>query len=624
MYLALVAIVLATLIFVTWRTRDFFLGTLFLFGSISLAALILTISAKIFGLLPLAVAQMAIISSLTLMCIVFLVFKRTDKELGNFQLFLPALSAMLFVAILIAKTIGSIENEAIFSGVGRLAFAEDNAKWLNLSANIAQGNLLNLQDGTNGGLAVLIVISSAFATTYSYISVGGLNIPGITIETVLFAQSALLVSAPLALTPIAKSMYKLRGAGLDASDNQNHKKALIVGLVISSALLIAAVVGTTAYGHLSFTIILIQLLFWSSSVVYGWNFRIFWPLLTIIGSSVSLIWLPLPLVGAAIALFGLCISSMGYWGKRDFVQLISVIATLLNLIVVIWLALPEVGYIAAGSQASTSIHLVVAEGGAMAPKKPEMFIFLIAVVGCILFIRKIGHFWNFNHFVRLFPIAMFAIFTVAVLAYDFVLAPEGWPHYGSRKLSYGVLIIEIALLMPVAMLGYFKFSNKKYVFGWAATATVFMAFVFSNSFQMLQTGLYTVSAWTAHQTVDVEGNVVSNYWVEKITPLNAVQTDVSRYPIACVEVNEGEIIRGGIEAYSCTRFLISMHALEDSSSALMWLNSSNATKTIIKQLSNLPTEARTKPIFVLDKKNNSVKKIDFLQMLEIYSLPINR
>ncbi|MDH6256039.1 hypothetical protein [Aurantimicrobium minutum] len=619
LHLALAAVFLVSIIWVTFRTKSQYLVSLEVFAGLAVSAVFTTLVQKFIDPVPQPLAFTVI--GLSFLVVAFWLSRKRINRKFEFSYIsaLPVFSFLLALSIIVAKAQSWSLNNAVFSGIGRLAFAEDNAKWVNFSANVAQGNDLYFNDGTGGALAVIIVLTSVFVAIFSELVLGGPNVVGITVQTIICVQAVLLVLAPLALTPVLmnfrRNMYVEQG--FDQVFFQRNI-GIFVGTLFSAAGLSMGIVATTAMGHLSFAVIILQLSFWATCVLYNWPMRQNWLLITVIGSSQALVWLPLPALSVAIAIAGLFFGAIELRKQRTWARIFTLIGLAINLIVLVWLMIPSVTYLASSTSTSTSIHLVIAEGGTLAPKKADLFIFALLVIGCLLLCFENRKTFNWKHLIRVYPVMFILGFAVAVAVYDYLVAPIGWPHYGSRKLGYGAILISSVVIAPIGISGFFQKVKFRWLLAPIAIAALVITYSFTYTSFYFSTGLFMPSSWSSSEIRANDGKVQTEHWINKVNPRNEQLNSLEGYPIGCIKVKNGVIVQELTDQYICTRFLISVNALENSSTALVWPFTSSANTDIIDRLDGLPIAAKSHPFMVINDDGDVVGVVSFDEYMKIY------
>lgn len=603
---------------VIFVTRDATRVMLYFLGAVSLASIASLTWQHFFGLIPVFVSQIII----TVGFLGTVAFFRTNRERtaprADFGIILPLSSAVIGGVLLIARLVTVRENPIFFAGAGRIAYAEDNAKWLNFAANLAQDNPLHFQAGTAGGLAVLLVIAGSVAWLLSVVFLGGVNEAGISIGAVLGLHAAVLVIAPLSLSPIVTKYSSLRRDG-SKTTGDNASLPLVAGLIISVFFLVAAMGAIATFGHLSLAVVMVQLVFWLTFMLYLWENKRDLFLVTIIGASAGLVWLPLPPLALAMLLAAAALAMLRWRKSGDKSDSWTAVAIVVVGIVIMWLAVPEIRYLSARTLPSTSTEIVVAEGGTMKANNFELVILLVALTGVTFYLWSIRSQLKPSMIWRGYPLVLIAGFSVAVFGYDYLVAPDGWPHYGARKLGYLTVVLCSTALLPLALQGFHRAAARKnslvYLFG----AVVVVALMLSQTLTQAGTNTFKRSAWTNYDVRRIDNKPQEEFWVKRVNPPNQIQDSVASYPIACVQVENGKIKPGINDAYFCTRFLLSLHASESAGSALFTPLLAAPNEDGIAFMESLPNELSDLLVLVIDSEGNVTGEISVKDYIDLYS-----
>lgn len=613
----LLSLIIGT-VWVTFVSRDTTRVVLYLLGAISLAAVALTAWQRVFGLIPVVLAQVIISVALIGLAIFFRRSKHLASPVAQYAVILPFASLVIAGVLVVARLVTIPENPLLFAGAGRLAYAEDNAKWLNFASNLAQDNLLNFKDGTTGSLAVLLVISGAVAWLASLVFLGGANEPGIAIGAVLGLHAAVIVMAPLMLSPIVTKYFSKSGTR-ESAHTPVQSLPVVAGIVLALLFVVAAMGAIGTFGHLSLAVVMLQLLFWLAFMIYQWSENQDLPLITLIGASVALTWLPLPPLGIAISLVAVLLAAMRWRKSRTRGNGVSTALLGLLTLILFWLTTPEVTYLSATTLPSTSTDLVFAEGGTMAPNNFELLVFFVTLVGSIAYVwvqrSKLskGDIW------RVYPLVLLFGFSAAVYAYDYLVASDGWPHYGARKLGYLAVVVSTAVLLPIAFQGFQSVTRKTNIAFYSAAGVTIMAFLLSQTFTQASYTTFKRDAWLSLDTRVIDAKKIPDYWVQEVSPQNREQDSMQGYPIACVQVERGVIEPGINDAYFCTRFLLSLHGVESYTNAMFYPVLVAPSDGNIGAMQALPPEILGLDVLVLNSDGNVTGVITVSEYIELYA-----
>ncbi len=129
-----------------------------------------------------------------------------------------ALWAPVAVLVLLLAAMRALASDqpSVLAGISFLVnhpVGEDNAKWLNLTSQLAVGDELSFAGGYAGGaLTVVLVVAATLARVISFLSYGGTNELGVTVQAVIGSSYLLVALTPLALAPLVESKFPPRPA----------------------------------------------------------------------------------------------------------------------------------------------------------------------------------------------------------------------------------------------------------------------------------------------------------------------------------------------------------------------------------------------------------------------------
>lgn len=610
MEIVLIAVIVVATTWVARAKRDATQVMLYVLGSFAVSGFALSALYRLMGAVPLTLAQVVI----TLVFAgLLLLFRAPSENHPRFPLAaaLPITSATLAMLFLVARSVSLNEVPELFAGVGRLAFAEDNAKWLNFSSLVAQGEALNFKDGTGAVLSVALIVAAAVSWLLSTVLLGGVSVPGIAIGATLGLQLALIALMPLALSAVVTKFYGL-------TDGRSRTGALIgLGAATFVAVIASAAMGT--FGHLTLQTVLLLLLFWLATSVYLRMSALHFVILTTIAASAALTWLPLPPLSLAIVLTALAVTALRLRSSRSPRELTALFSLVLLLALTIWLTIPEVEYLSASTQPSTSTHLVFAEGGTMSVKNFEWVLLGFALLGSSLVLWQRRTRQLSALILHTYPVVLMLGFAAAVLAYDFVIARDGWPHYGSRKLTYLMVMLVISSLLPLAFVGVSRLRKWGSAPLMVSTSIVAVAILLSQSLNQVSAYSFKRTAWTVFETRQSPDHDADDFWVRQVTPPNSAEVAVSSFPIACVMVRDGQIVPGINDAYFCTRFLLSLHGTESFSNAMFYPLLTGPSQANLDAMNALPATVKNREVLVIDEHGFAVKRIPMAEFIDLYA-----
>lgn len=609
--LILLVVVVTSLFVIAAIQKSIFNSVMLFWISVVISAIITGAISRFIPLIPTDFAQLII--SLVFITCTFLVLKFGTKlqAWNKAELVLLGISILCITILIIARLISNQHLSKIFSGAGRLAVAEDNGKWLNFSSHLSVMGPLNFQDGTSGALAIFLIIVAAACRGFAVLILGGQNLPGETIQTVVGAHNALIFFASLSILPAATYLFP--------ESNRLTPKEIAkeivnyFGIVVSAIFMLLAVSSASTFGHLSLEIVMVILGLWAASTIYFWQNSLIVGISGFLASWVALIWLPLPPFSLVVASSTLVII---LWRIRKSLlrprSALAVSLLLANVFCVYWLTTPEVEYLSSSTSNATSIHLVIAEGSTMVAGRIEYLVILILLI--VVFISGVEGIKkkNWSYLFSFFPVFLLLGFALFVNLYDLKISPEGWPHYGSRKLTYAFVAICIAVLIPICFKQIGNFKTRK---SWAQISLIVFITLLVLSSGTARSGIQSFLPATWYR-FDIRPEADGPTWLDISNPANSVIPSFDGYPLMCVAEDNGRIAIGDMDSYFCSRFLISINGLESSNMNLITMIQSPLDKSSIELLSATSKGLQKKPVLVINSDGEVTRTISLQDLMQ--------
>lgn len=618
MEIVLIIVIVAATTWVAWQKRDATQVMLYVLGSISISGIALSALHRVIGSVPLTLAQAVITLVFAGLFLFFRAASVSHPRLA-FAAILPLATATLAVLFLVARLVSLNEVPELFAGVGRLAYAEDNAKWVNFSSLVAQGEALNFKDGTGAVLSVALIVAAAVSWLLSMVVLGGASVAGIAVGATLGLQLALIALMPLALSPVLTKFFSQRTGTDQGFRGSRSRTGALIGLGIATLVAVIASAAMGTFGHLTLQTVLLLLLFWLASSIYLRLSGLSFVILTTIAASAALTWLPLPPFAVAVVIAALVVAALRLRSSGSRQDLRALFTLVLLLVAIVWLTTPEVRYLSATTQPSTSTDLVFAEGGTMSVRNFEWVLLVFALLGSALVLWQRGERPVSALILHAYPVVLMLGFAAAVLAYDFVIARDGWPHYGSRKLTYLMVMLVISGLLPLAFVGVSRVRRWGSAPLFVSTSIVAVAVLLSQSLNQVSVYSFKRTAWTVFETRQSLDHDEDDFWVRQVTPPNSAETGLSALPIACAMVRDGEIVPGINDAYFCTRFLLSLHGTESYSNTMFYPLLVAPTQANIDAIKSLPSTVLDREVLVIDEQGFAVTRISVAELVDLYA-----
>ena len=506
------------------------------------------------------------------------------RNLGR-QLLIVLVPIAVIAFVMIAMRLMADGSPGPLTGVGWLAahpYAEDNAKWLNLSAQLASGQELQFNGYAGGPLVMVIVLVATAAAALSQVLLGGFNEVAVAVNAVIGTQFLLIALAPLALAPLAEFGIPRRPVTADAVRQRIPVVAVWAGLIVS----VPAMAVLLAYGHLTLEYVLLVVTFWAAVFLVGGRGRA--RLLTsIVVIATSSVWFPLNGIALILLIAGwVWVVARLVHGSRDWLSL----AAMLAVTAVIWDALVSsslyvlgVGIVdasapaggaaggvrAAGLTPALDIPLLDAGGGT---ESAGAVLALLAGAGLVGAAWLVSRSWNVRlrqQLVAFGPLLLLLAYAIGITVLDALMTGSA-PNYGSKKMGYMVAVVIASVTLPVALLAIDARRKGMTLLRWAGVGAIAAAMIGDT---LLPRGLSQMSStfWAAPDPENPP------FWSSaEVRPV--AEQPISSLPIACAYLPPGADFPTGQpdaqSVYNCTRLFIGLSGLEGRVGGLMeWVSS---------------------------------------------------
>ena len=495
-----------------------------------------------------------------------LAFVRRGSPRGDVrrQLYVIVLPMVVLGLFLILMRVFAPSSPGPLTGVGYLikhTIAEDNAKWLNLSSQLAAGQDLVFNGYAGGPLILVMVMMAALISVLSMLLLGGVNEVAVAVNIVIGTQFFLIALVPMAFAPFAERVVPLwpraRGAAARVVPAPLVWVAMFVVGIASSVV--------TSYGHLSFQFVLIVLVLWSTVFLLGTKVPQARLLMTLVIATTASVWLPLNVVG--IALIAICF--FGTIIRRNWLGLALVLLTVLavwDALISSTLYLLGIDLHAGGGgsgdgtgtpEPSATSTLFQAAGGTEIVQPLLGGLALAALLFVVAWYTKSRPIRGWRAAMPFAPIAVMVCYVLAITIGDAIIT-GGAPHYGDHKLAFAVVIMIIGSTLPIAILALEPNANGMTLLRWFAVGGVVLLLSLDT---MLPRAISALSPalWPA---IDKSAPAFWSPTEVRNTPTQTIDS----LPLACVFAPTGATAPGGLPdgqlAYSCTRLLIGLNGLE--------------------------------------------------------------
>ncbi|MDO9486040.1 MAG: hypothetical protein Q7K25_08285, partial [Actinomycetota bacterium] len=274
-----------------------------------------------------------------------------DLRRQALAVFAPAAVLLAFIIILTTRwTAGAAFEHPVSFLIGH-SVAEDNAKWLDFTSQVASGHEIVQAIPMGGPLALVMVFVATVMGVFSWIMLGGYNEVAVAANTVVMGQYFLVIIAPLALAPLVEARLRRKG----------DDRRIPAPFVWLSAIVIAAGnLVAIGYGHLTFQYVVLIAVLWAATFLADIDLRRA-RLLTSIALVMSVtVWFPLNALSALVLIACAGVIARRIVRRREFDW--AAIALLVVTAICVWEPIwSSVSYVIASSPSAAG----PAGGGAL-------------------------------------------------------------------------------------------------------------------------------------------------------------------------------------------------------------------------------------------------------------------
>lgn len=497
---------------------------------------------------------------------------RTNTGSLRRQLLVIGLPAVVIGLFLISMRLLAV-NAGPLTAVGYLfnhPLAEDNAKWLNLTAQLAANTDLVFNGYAGGPLLLIMVVMATFISALSIIMLGGINEVAVAANAVVGSQFLLIALIPFAFAPFAERRIPSRPLQSSVKDITTPAPVVWAGMLI--VFIASAVV--TSYGHLSLQYVLNLLVLWAVVFLVGSRTPRARLLVTLAMATASSAWLPLNVlgIGILIAIAVLAIS------KRRWDALGLVVITL----AVTWDSLvsstlymfgidfgsdavsdagSEIGVASASAgsiiEQSAASSLLRSPGGTEIVQPLVGALAIASVLAAVLWYSRARLANRWLAVAPFAPIAVMVVYLLAITIADAVLTAAS-PNYGIHKMAFAVVIMMLAATLPIAIASLEPARGGMTMTRWFAVGGVVLLLSLDT---MLPRALSALSPklWPAVNSQQPQ------YW-SAAEVRDVAEQPISAQPIACIIAPPISAVPTGLprgqDNYTCARLLAGLAGVE--------------------------------------------------------------
>ena len=550
-----------------------------------------------------------------------------------------SLVVLLIVVMTVATlgTSGTVYLHPLGFLIGR-GNAEDNAKWLDYTAQWASGGGIEQAVPMGGPLQLYLTFVGTVMGVASQLVLGGYNEVAVAANAVVFGQLFLVALTPLALAPLAE--MRVRGWSKAAAREGVLIPAPLIWL--GALVLAAASLAVTAFGHLTLQFVIFVVALWCATFASATAVPRARLLTSLAVAASMTVWLPLNVL-AVVILAGWFVILIwrgirGGWRAADPLGLVLLAVVTVGIAEPILSSLSfmlsstnaagvggtSIGVSAQARFAFIDSTLVAATGGTeiAGPILAVLAASAVLAAGIVL-ARKPGPLPS-SLARRFVPIGLLAGYALAIYVIDFWSTGSG-PNYGSMKFTFLVAVVALGVFVPIGLM----LVDPERVSGmgtlrWIAVGGVVMLLTVDS---LLPRAIALVRPEQWSPPIPFNNTSGSYWWPAEVN--GTADQPISASPVACVYLPEGSavptaIVPSGLSdaqrVYSCSRLLAGLAGLDSEAQPIVdwlrreWLTNTPAWDAVYDRFFELPDEVLDRPVILLDDGSN-VKGIETFRTL---------
>lgn len=516
---------------------------------------------------------------------------------------------------LIAMRVLAPEDPGALTGLGYLINhprGEDNAKFLQLAAQLVDGGTVTFNGYAAGPLLVLMSVIAAGVSTLSMVMLGGVNQVAVVLNTVIGAQHLMMILAPVAFAPLVE---RWSGSRLPRIPSPLVWTGAVIVVLVNALL--------TEYGHLSLQFVVILLVLWALVFVADT------PWWAKAGASLSIataasVWLPLNFLGLVlvVTVIAWSIRRRLWWGLVLGISVVIVSWDALITSILFFLGIRIGSEVEGASEAPAAIDLgpvsegvsavvgqssdVFAIGGGTEQVQPLLGgLAVVALLAAASMVarwlgREAGHerqlLWRFS------PVLAFGGYVVAITAAD-AISSGAAPHYGALKISFALAVMIAAAFTPLALTALSPSETSMTALRWIGVTGIIFVLTWDSLLPR------AINAVSPARWVSIEESSPIYWSAAEVKPTG--DQPLASLPVACVVAPphsaKPTALPWGQETYSCTRMLLGMNGLEGVTGftnawlGTEWTQQRSIWDEIYPLMPTWTEAVSTRPVIVLDQ-----------------------
>lgn len=535
------------------------------------------------------------------------------------NLILIGSSALIVVAFFTSRLLAPGEL-APLSSVGffvQKVAAEDNAKWLNATSQLADASVIDTWANVGGPLLLIMSFAGILIGAISFVLYGSVNEVAVSAGSVIFTQVFFVVIAPFALAPIIERTYRKFAAGAQLPKLYS---------LLSIAIISASNAVLLTYGHITLQFTIIAITLWIGAFlapISRFPARLFTTLSVI---ATALVWFPLAGLSLVVLLGALIFFGRGLFRGTRASRKNSAVGFVLSLVLGVLMteflnsalryslgvdgvsATPAGGESVSGfaggittavrSISAPTLPLFDDPGGTEQITPLLLVLTLVSVLG-LIWVRVGNQTFSRSRAIPFTPIVLAGGYSLIIAFADFWAVGDG-PNYGSLKISFAVFLPILVCSLPFALMTFHRGSAKMNGLGVGAVALIVIMLTLDTLFPR---------AILQVKPANWPGVSGSPYWYPAEVRDTGDQA-LSSNPIGCVFLPREAIVPTGLPQgqliYTCTRLLAGVAGVETLAAPIVkweldeWLQNRSMWSEVHPQFSALSSEIQKRALILLD------------------------
>jgi hypothetical protein len=525
--------------------------------------------------------------------------------------------------------------------------AEDNAKWLATSAQLATGAPITSFSAVGGPLLLVMTLAAAMASALSTLTLGGVNEVAVSANTTLLSQAVLICVVPFALAPLfASRLTRWTPDGQRVRGRLPYPLGILGVTIVASASILV-----TQFGHLTLQFVLVSFAMWVAYFAMRVRAGGAFVLTTLMTAMTAQVWFP---IGTMAVVLLLALVAWGLLRARRPGMRRTALATA-GAAVVILILMQEFlrssiafslgtsawGAAAAGATgigggaargiaagvrvaAESTLEIFGNPGGTEALTVTMFAVMAVCLVVSLPLLagpqlRATGR-PRLSSLAPFIPVVVLLGFATAVVLLDFWSTGKG-PNYASNKMMFAAGIPILAAFLPISLLRLDAGQRRLTPTRWAAIAAIVFLLV-ADTFIPRAVARLKPAMFPAAGTP-------APYWALAEVRDTATQP-LSSNPLGCVYLPQGAerpsvmLPMDGQVAYSCSRLMSGLSGVGDTAGPFVawqldeWLQNTSYWDYYAPALNSIPADVRARSVILLGEKGEVVGLAPLQSLLTRY------